>query len=100
MLKSGEKFMESNLYREIKDCIKDYLAEAIGNVVSAGFKFLCKSDLEEGEAKEMASKNIMLNVFSIHKQVVRAIFGNKILLDKHGLMKENDMNDVREDLIV
>ena len=54
-------------------------------MVSAGFKFLCKSDLEESEAKEMASKNIMLNVFSIHKQVIKAIQGNTILMDSHGL---------------
>ena len=69
-------------------------------MVSAGFKFLCKSDLEESEAKEMASKNIMLNVFSIHKQILRAILGNKILQDKHGLVKEKEMSDVRKDLIV
>ena len=71
---SGEdNILESMLYKKIKGKIKHFLAEAIGNVVSAGFKFLCKSDLEENEAKEFASKNIMLNINSIFKQTVNAI---------------------------
>ena len=54
------------------------MAESIGNVVSAGFKFLCKTDLEENEAKEFASKNIMLNI-SIYQQTFKAIMENNQL---------------------
>ena len=44
-LKEGEDFLESKMYSQIKGRIKHFLAEAIGNIVSAGFKFLCKNDL-------------------------------------------------------
>ena len=71
--------MESQLYAKIKGNINHFLAEAIGNIVSAGFKFLCKTDLEENEAKEFASKNIMLNINSIYQQTVKAIMENKQL---------------------
>ena len=64
------------MYKDVKEKINHFLAEAIGNVVSAGFKFLCKTDLEENEAKEMASKNIMLNIYSIHKKTIQAILNN------------------------
>ena len=40
-----------------------FLAEAAGNIVSAGFKFLCKTDLEESEAKDFSAKNIPLNIY-------------------------------------
>ena len=52
-------------------------------MVSAGFKFLCKTDLEEGEAKEMAAKNTMLNVYSIHKQTIKAIMESKFITENH-----------------
>ena len=44
-LKEGEDVLESKLYKNLKLKIKQFLAEAIGNVVSAGFNFLCKTDL-------------------------------------------------------
>ena len=63
----------STMYEDIKKKLNHFLAEAIANVVSAGFKYLCKTDLEENEAKEMASKNIMLNIYSIYKKTIKAI---------------------------
>ena len=51
LLKKDENILESRLYQEIKNKIKHFLTEAIGNVVSAGFKYLCKKDLETNEAK-------------------------------------------------
>ena len=38
--------MESKLYKLIKSNTKEFLAEAVANIVSAGFKYLCKTDLE------------------------------------------------------
>ena len=39
--------LESELYKRIKRNVKDFLAEAVANVVSVGFKNLCKTNLEE-----------------------------------------------------
>lgn len=47
--------------------IKDFLAEAICNIVSAGFNHLHKTDLEEAESKGFAAKNILLNIHSIFR---------------------------------
>jgi hypothetical protein len=46
------------------------LVEAVSNVSSAGFKFLCMKDLEVNEAKEFTAKNIMLNLQAIFREVV------------------------------
>ena len=70
------------MYKEIKKNIKQFLAEALGNVISAGFNFLNKKDLEENEAKEFASKNTMLNIHSIYKQTIKAIMENNQLKEK------------------
>ena len=51
LLKEGENMLESKLYRCIKKNVKDFLAEAVANVVSVGFKHLCKTDLEESESR-------------------------------------------------
>ena len=80
LLKEGKDIIESQLYKRIKNKIKHFLAESIGNIVSAGFKFLCKSDLEEGQAKEMASKNTMLNIISVYRHTIKAIFDKKLLI--------------------
>ena len=56
-----------------------FLAEALGNVVSAGFRYLCRTELEENEAKDMASKNVMINIYSIHRHVIQAILDSEFL---------------------
>ena len=65
--------LESKLYAYIKKNVKDFLAEAVANVVSVGFRHLCKDDLEEGESKDFAAKNILLNIHSIFRETVRGI---------------------------
>ena len=77
--KEGEDILETKVYEKIKGKINHFLAEVIGNIVSAGFKNLCKNDLEENEAKEFASKNIMLNINSIYQQTIKAIMENQQL---------------------
>ena len=88
---------ESQLYVKIKGKINHFLAEAIGNIVSAGFKFLCKTDLEENEAKEFASKNIMLNINSIYQQTVKAIMENKQLKEMGNV---ENMEKIKLDLVM
>ena len=41
----GENIIDSNFYIELKRNIKKFLVEAVSNVVSVGFKFLCKNEL-------------------------------------------------------
>ena len=40
-------FIETQLYQNILDKIKVFLVEAVSNVVSIAFKFMCKGELEE-----------------------------------------------------
>ncbi len=56
--------------------------EAASNVVSAAFKFLCKGELTEEEAKEYASKNLMLNLHSVFSEVATTIQNNELLKTK------------------
>ena len=65
--------LESRLYKCIKRNVKDFLAEAVANVVSVGFKNLCKTDLEESESKEFAAKNIFLNIHSIIRETIKSV---------------------------
>ena len=39
--------MKSKLYQKIKKNVKDFLVEAVANVVSAGFHHLNQAELEE-----------------------------------------------------
>ena len=41
----GSNFTESNLYQNILNRIKKFLAESISNVISIAFKFMCKGEL-------------------------------------------------------
>ena len=78
----------------IKEKIREFMAESVGNIVSAAFKFLCKRDLEEKESMEFAAKNILLNLHSIYKATMKEIE----LLD---IIKEKQLlEDVREHLII
>jgi hypothetical protein len=49
------------------------MVEAVSNISSVGFKFLCKGDLEGSEAKEFTAKNIMLNLQAIFRETIVAI---------------------------
>jgi hypothetical protein len=49
------------------------MVEAVSNSLSAGFKFLCKKDLESKETKELSAKNIMLNVQAIFREVMHSV---------------------------
>jgi hypothetical protein len=59
--------------------IKKFLVEASSNVVSVAFKFLSEGRLDNSEAKEYASKNILLNMQSIFRQLMRAIEASEAL---------------------
>jgi hypothetical protein len=72
----------TQFYASIIRKIKKFLVEAISNVVSVAFKFMCRGELESKEAKEYASKNIMLNVHSIYRQTFKALEGNELLRGK------------------
>jgi hypothetical protein len=59
--------------------------EAASNVVSASFKFVCKGELSENEAKEYAAKNLMVNIQAIFREVTYALKNNifiKSILEK------------------
>ena len=45
LLKEGDNFFESRLYEKIKRSVKEFLVEAVSNVVSAGFLYLNRADL-------------------------------------------------------
>ena len=45
LLKEGDNFFESRLYEKIKRSVKEFLVEAVSNVVSAGFLYLNRTDL-------------------------------------------------------
>ena len=77
--------------------MKEFLSEAVGNIVSIAFKFRCKTDLEDAEAKEMASKNIMLNIYSIFRETIKAIAHCPALKEALG---EEGLKEVREDLVI
>jgi fumarylacetoacetate (FAA) hydrolase family protein len=67
--------------------VKKFLVEAISNVVSIAFKFMRNGDLENKEAKEYASKNIMLNVQSIFQKIIEALRNNELLKAKVDIEK-------------
>jgi hypothetical protein len=59
-----------------------FLIEAVSNVISIAFKFLCKGELEGREAKEYASKNIMLNMQVIFRSTIEVLNQHEMLQDK------------------
>jgi hypothetical protein len=61
--------------------IHHFLVEAISNVISVSFKFLSEGKLEDKEANEYASKNMMLNIHQIYRQTIRALSQNPCLKD-------------------
>ena len=79
LFKKGQNFLKSKLYQKIKRSVKEFLVEAVSNVVSAGFHHLNQKDLEEKQSKEFAAKNILLNIHSIFRQTIRAITQHKQL---------------------
>jgi hypothetical protein len=64
--------------------IKVFLVQAISDVVSVAFRFMCRGELEEKEAMEDASKNIMLNIHSVFRETIRGFQDNPILKEKVG----------------
>ena len=70
--------------------------EAISNVASVGFRYLCKGDLEESEAKEFASKNSILNLKALVRETMRSIEGCQPLKNLIKL----DLNSIKVDLMV
>jgi hypothetical protein len=90
----GVPFTECKLYLSILQKANLFLVESISNVISIAFRYMCKNDLEQYEAKEYASKNIMLNVHSIYKQIISALQANE------SIGKSIDMEEVRSHLII
>jgi hypothetical protein len=75
-------FLESNIYAELIKSLKKFLIEAISNVISIAFKFLCKEELGNREAKEYASKNMMLNMQSVFRRTIEVLKQHEILQEK------------------
>ena len=69
----------------------------MANVVSVGFKHLCKTDLEESESKEFAAKNIFLNIHSIIRETIKAITEH---IDLTALLGKESIEEMKFDLIV
>jgi hypothetical protein len=68
----NSSIIKNSFYKAVLKKVKIFLVEAVSNVVSASFKFMCDLKLEMHEAKAYASKNIMLNVHSIFRETVKA----------------------------
>jgi hypothetical protein len=65
----------------------------VSNVISIAFKFMCKGELEDREAKEYAAKNIMLNVQSIFRRTIE-------VLKQHDVLQHRiDIEEIQEALI-
>jgi hypothetical protein len=89
-----EHISRSGLYRKLKGIIKKFIVEAVSNTVSAGFKFLCRQELEENEAKEFSAKNIMLNTQAIFREAMRRV-------EEHPALKKRvDVQELRDYLLV
>ena len=71
LMSQEANFLETELFQMIMEKIREFVAESVGNIVSAAFKFLCKRDLEEKEAMEFAAKNILLNLHSVYKATMK-----------------------------
>jgi hypothetical protein len=85
---------KSSFYQNVKKAIKHFLVEAVSNVSSAGFNFLCAKHLEEGEAKEFSAKNIMLNTQAIFREAILEI-------GKHPILKDRvDAEELRDYLVI
>jgi CII-binding regulator of phage lambda lysogenization HflD len=52
------------------------LVEAASNVISIAFNFLTEDKLKDLEAKDYASKNMMINMQSIYRETINAIQGS------------------------
>ena len=72
-LRGRASFEESELRKDLLKEIEEFLVEAVSNVVSSAFRFLCKDNLTEGESKEFAAKNVMLNIHAIFRETHQAL---------------------------
>lgn len=73
ILKNDCALTGTDLHDNIYKKMHKFLVEAVSNVASAAFKFLNREELTETEAKEYASKNVLLNVNSFFRQMSYAI---------------------------
>jgi hypothetical protein len=73
------------------------LVETASNVVSAAFRFLCKGELTEQEAKEYAAKNLMLNLHSVFSEVAATIKNNRLLRTK---ISEEQLQEIKQVLVI
>ncbi len=69
----AESFEAHRLPSNMLKSIKKFLVESASNVTSAAFKFLCNGDLTGDEAKEYASKNLLLNINSIFRETMKGV---------------------------
>ena len=90
-----KKFKASQLCQEIKAGMKKFLAEAVENIVSAGFKSLCRGELEEKEAKLFSARNIMTNLNAIFREVIQGLLNNEPLRERIG----DGMEALKESLV-
>jgi hypothetical protein len=57
----------------------------VENVVSASFNLLIEGKLKENESKDYASKNILMNVYSIFKEVMQTLTEEEIINKKEAI---------------
>jgi hypothetical protein len=56
------------------------LVEASNNIISAAFNFLLEGKLKESEAKDYASKNLILNMRSIFVETIKGLMGSQLFI--------------------
>jgi hypothetical protein len=66
-------FMDTVAYQTLCQHIEEYIVDVVENVVSVSFNFLIEGKLKENESKDFASKNILLNVYSIFKESIKTL---------------------------
>ena len=71
--------MQTETYKNLCGHIEEYLVDVVENVISASFNFLMEAKLKENESKDYASKNILLNVQSVLKEVRRVLADQKLI---------------------
>jgi len=75
-------FMDTQAYQTLCKNIEEYIVDVVENVVSVSFNFLIGEKLQENESKDFASKNILMNVYSIFKESMKALAAEGVISKK------------------
>jgi len=75
------------------------LVETSNNIASAAFNFFYEGKLKESEAKDYASKNLMLNVRSIFAETMKGISASQLFHHIDQSKKEKFTSKLQKTLI-